>query len=531
MSTTENIKGGAVISIEKIIASKTNPRQSFDDEGIKDLAASIAANGLLQPILVRPVNGEGRYEIVCGERRWRATKQAGLGTIRCVVRDLDDLQALQAQVVENLQRQDLSPIEEAEGYATLMKNKSGPSMTLQAVADRVGKSKGYVHARLKLLELPDNARKALREGKINVTTAILIGRIPDAALRKKATQEITQGWGIWNPQEAKDHVQRNYMTMLKDAPFDPQDTTLCPKAGACTNCPKRTINAKELFADFAKDDLCTDPACFAAKRDAAWKKMSHTAEEKGQLVLDAKQTAKVFPYNNETPVESSGYIALSKDCHMGTKSESWEKLLRNDMPQVTLARTTSGNVVKLVKRADAVAALKKKGYKFRDEGDDGRQSGSDEASKQRKKTLLMAEVVSRAMAKIVAHVEGWADDEANLRMFFDLSLNRLSFDQVRLVVKRRNLPKDAGDYRRSDALTKHAKELNKGQLRGLIVELFASAFPWSRYGGGFNETFAKLAAHCDVNLKSLEADVLKETQARAGKKSAKGQKVIKGVKA
>ena len=149
------------IPLECIRASKTNPRKHFNPELLADLAASIRQLGLAQPILVRPIardlidNSPVRFEVVAGERRFRASHLAGYQTILAVVRDLSDAEALELQVVENLQRADLHPLEEAEGYEVLMK---AHDLSAEQLADKVGKSKAYIYARLKLCALVPFAR-------------------------------------------------------------------------------------------------------------------------------------------------------------------------------------------------------------------------------------------------------------------------------------------------------------------------------------------------------------------------------------
>ena len=152
---------------------KFQPRKSFDEQPLADLAASIKEKGVLSPILVRPI-GNDRYEIVAGERRWRAAQMAKLHDVPVVVRELPDDQALEIAIIENVQRADLSPIEEAAAYKQL--TEAPFSRTQEQVAQQVGKSRSHVANTIRLLTLPDTVQALLREGKLTAGHArTLIG--------------------------------------------------------------------------------------------------------------------------------------------------------------------------------------------------------------------------------------------------------------------------------------------------------------------------------------------------------------------
>ncbi len=158
------IDNGGLIEIEisEIEPNKEQPRKDFDEEALSELANSIEKHGLLQPIVVRPLLS-GRYEIIAGERRWRASRIAGLYRVPVIVKAMDEQNAAEAALIENLQREDLNPYEEALGYSALIEKFS---ITQEEAADRVGKSRAAVTNALRLLKLPDDMLASLREGKI-----------------------------------------------------------------------------------------------------------------------------------------------------------------------------------------------------------------------------------------------------------------------------------------------------------------------------------------------------------------------------
>ncbi len=158
------IDNGGLIEIEisEIEPNSQQPRKDFDEEALNELANSIEKHGLLQPIVVRPMLS-GRYEIIAGERRWRASRIAGLFRVPVIVKAMDEQTAAEAALIENLQREDLNPYEEALGYSALIEKFS---ITQEEAADRVGKSRAAVTNALRLLKLPADMLAALREGKI-----------------------------------------------------------------------------------------------------------------------------------------------------------------------------------------------------------------------------------------------------------------------------------------------------------------------------------------------------------------------------
>jgi ParB/RepB/Spo0J family partition protein len=162
------------IALPDIIRSKSNPRKTFDAAKLTELAASIKEHGVLQPILVRPNGKAGTYELVAGERRYRAAQEAGLAEIPALVRELTDTQVLEIQVIENLQRDDLHPLEEADGYRQLAKTKG---YDVARIAERIGRSVKYVYDRMKLAGLVDEARKIFLDGRITAGHAILLARL------------------------------------------------------------------------------------------------------------------------------------------------------------------------------------------------------------------------------------------------------------------------------------------------------------------------------------------------------------------
>ena len=170
-------QGASEIAIDLIRRNPAQPRRTFTEENLRELADSLKAKGVLQAILVRPdPKEEGKYQIIAGERRWRAARMAGLTSIPAVVRNADELELLEIGIIENVQRSDLNPIEEAEAYDALMKRFG---RTQESLASSVGKSRAHITNTLRLLQLPENARNHVREGRISAGHARAALGAPD----------------------------------------------------------------------------------------------------------------------------------------------------------------------------------------------------------------------------------------------------------------------------------------------------------------------------------------------------------------
>ncbi|MFN8846681.1 MAG: ParB/RepB/Spo0J family partition protein [Bdellovibrionales bacterium] len=169
------------LSIEKLKGGVYQPRKSFEKESLQELANSIKEHGILQPLIVRPT-GSGSFEIVAGERRWRAAQQAGLHEVPVLIRQYTNQKTLELSLIENLQREDLNAIEEAEGYQRLQQEFS---LTQEQIADRVGKERATVANSLRLLKLPLEVRKFLQEGKISQGHAKVLLSVSDPIKQKK----------------------------------------------------------------------------------------------------------------------------------------------------------------------------------------------------------------------------------------------------------------------------------------------------------------------------------------------------------
>lgn len=395
-----------LIAIDRLFPSATNPRKRFDDTKLKELAESIKTQGVLQPILVRKAAPKSNnpfcvktvysenfrpFEIVAGERRYRAAKLAGLTDMPCFVRELTDLQVLHAQVIENLQRDDLHQLEEAEGYERLMREKdaSGVQYTAESIGAEVGKSKAYVYGRLKLLALCEEARQAFYDDQLDASTALLIARIPVHKLQVQAIQAITkkaeyntsnlrEGDIVMSYRAARDYIQDNFMLDLDRAPFDTKDAGLLAKASACTDCEKRTGNQPELFDDVKSKDVCTDTVCFGMKKAAHILTIQKEADARGDKAIFGKEAKKLMPDHWRDPkrqLAEHGLATLDSQVPGDEQERTWGEVLKNEklltpdketgkpaVQKTIVGDPHKGGIIETVNIEDAMKALRQAGF-------------------------------------------------------------------------------------------------------------------------------------------------------------------------
>ena len=181
--------GVKILNIDRIESNPGQPRMVFDADALSELSASIKEHGVLQPILVRPL-GENRYQLIAGERRWRATREAGIATIPALVEEIDDDTALEISIIENLQREDLSPLEDATMFDRMVHDHG---YSIRNLADKLGKDKGYLENRLRLADAPEEIRELVSLRKDTVSHAYELLKVHDPKKRKRLAAQVASG--------------------------------------------------------------------------------------------------------------------------------------------------------------------------------------------------------------------------------------------------------------------------------------------------------------------------------------------------
>lgn len=418
-----------IIPLPLLRRSPTNPRTHFDQGKIQQLAGSIRQHGLIQPLLVRPAwcvgwaggaapgeRDESWYEIVAGERRYRASLLAELTEVSCVVRSLSDVEALELQLIENLQRDDLDAIEEAEGLHRMLELRyptGAPIHTVETVAERINCTQQHVWRRLKLRGIPDFAKAAVRQRELSVRVAELIARVPEE-IREAAARDLMDGTpqnpGGMTFRQADAHLREHYMTSTKKAAFDLTDAALLPGAGACTNCPHLAANAK---TEGVRGDMCLNPSCFRRKEQAQHARW--VAEQSSEAGAESSPARRVLtPAENAISVAKerfnffkSGYVGLDdkpeptvRGAAYASPDATWRELIRDRGVTVVVGRTESGKPIEGVALKQAVAAAQLNGHAVHAPGaaveDDDRREDKKRTEAKKRENLT---VLRRLLAK------------------------------------------------------------------------------------------------------------------------------------
>lgn len=285
MNTLQTVK------LSELHPSKTNPRKHFPETELKELQASITENGLQQALIVRK-NSKG-FEIVDGERRYRALKALGHESVMIELRELTDAEVLEYQLMTFLHRKDITPLEEANAYSEL----STKGMSPEQIAAKVGKPVHHIVRILRLLKLIPEAKKKYEEGKLPIGHAMEICRLQPQD-QERAVKYIFDfdhlGMSdVVSISHLKDFIEDEIHLDLRKISFSKTDPKLVEKAGACTHCVKRTGFNVGLFPDIQQADTCTDPKCFKEKVEA------HIAQEKARLKEKKEKVVEFTPQYNK----------------------------------------------------------------------------------------------------------------------------------------------------------------------------------------------------------------------------------------
>jgi len=515
-----------LIPVDQVDESPTNPRKTFED--LEDLARDIAERGLLQPVLVRPKGV--RFELIVGARRFRASKLAEAPTIAALVREMDDQEVLETQIVENAKRSDLHPLEEAEAFETLMKVHG---LSAEEIAHRVKKSRSWIYQRVKYCSLCEEAREAFREGKLTASTAFLVARIPSEKLQRQATKEITRA--RWNAEpmsyrEALDFIERRFMLRLEEAPWKLDDAELLPAAGPCTTCPKRTGNQAELFEDVKSPDVCTEPSCFAKKK-AAWSRLRLAeAKKAGSKILSEAESKKIFPKWGGL-AHGSSYVELDQKCPEDPKHRSYRSLLQPEASEVAIGKDPKGQVHELLPSKGLAAALRKAGHGFRDLGGPARHSPVDKAASireqtERKKQALQDEVRRRTIEAICEKAK-----TASLAQPGLLQLLARGYAQEIWEEKRREIAnrlglteKKRGHSSGKDRLRSYIDQASDADLLSLLVELAVLREEYPETHAGLLEACEIFEVDRDAIARATRADVAKLAKTKPAKSKNSSRK-------
>lgn len=459
------------LKLSDVVKSPTNPREYFDKAELATLAADIEQRGLLQPILVRK-KGKG-FEVVAGEKRLRAHELAELPTIDALVTEMTDLEAEEAQIAENEKRGNLLPLEQAKGYAGIIQRHG---LSADELAKKLGVARSTLYAKLKLNELCASGKKALKDGMLKASTAMLVAQVP-AAVQAKAVEDVVRaGWdgrAISYPQ-AFNLLKREYLLDLAHAAFDVEDAKLLPEAGACGTCVKRTGAQPELQLEADRnqaEDLCTDSPCWALKTRLA---AAARAAKLDVELLDEKEGAKLFDKYGK--VTGGEYVEAEAFHPKSTTRQKYADLLTPAQRKTLglLAVNPRGEVVSLLKHDGLSAAIEEAGKLKKAKATKASSPGTKASSKplseaeQAKAEYELAirtKLATALKVACVAAVEKAGPTKAMLALIARSVMNNADMD-----LGRRGVKVPAYQLQAEVPFTKAFGKYTPAQLTGLIFE-------------------------------------------------------------
>ncbi|WP_213803186.1 ParB/RepB/Spo0J family partition protein [Granulicella sp. dw_53] len=504
------------VSLSLLNESKTNPRRTFEEVALKELAKSIRTQGILSPLLVRPLTENG-FEIIAGARRYRAAQMAEVPTVPVRIVNLSDAGALEAQLVENLIRAEIHPMEEAQGFRALL-DLDEPKYSIEQIAAKVGKTPAFVAQRLKLSDLAPAAVEAFYADAIGVGHALLLAKLPtdqqEAALKACFKEVYANGTDkpariLLPVRNLQFWIDSNIVLILKDAPFNKRDAQLVPIAGSCADCPKRTGHNKLLFGDDLgrQGDRCTDPTCYQAKLSAH---VAKTIAAKPELVQIStayggqKEGSSVLPRNK--------YTAIRDD-----KPKSTDEAKRPEFKVckfTTEAIITEGSDAGTIHKVCANPSCPVHHPKQRSDRDEQRWKAEQE--KQRTEQAIANTTALRVLSAICAAVP-----VRLLKRDLLFVLERLVFvmdeNRVEMLARRHGIRQKRDDGGIKKALAAFLRRAEEGRLSRALVE---SGILLAASRGNPSTVLKDAAAVYKVDAEAISAKVRQEFAAKDKTKKA-----------
>lgn len=473
MSTAVSINNNEYrnLPVVQLQESPTNPRRRFDEHSLAELAASFTAQGVLQPLLVREIE-ESKYEVVAGARRLRAAKLAALETVPVRVVELSDAASAEAQLVENIQREGVHPLEEAFAFHALL-HTDGLQYDIQSLAAKAGKSPAFVATRLRLTELIPSIAEAFLADQIGVGHALEIAKLPQSEQQLAFDAAFRTVWSgskesrvLLPVRELTAWIEQNILLSLDAVAFDKNDETLVPEAGSCTNCTKRTGYNTLLF-DAALKDSCTDQHCYNNKLS---KLVERQIAEKPKLV---QITTSYGTRGDDVVLGRNRYVALNLSAKNG-KSKAplspHQKPCKQMSEAIVVDGIERGHIVKVC--ADPTCSVH-----FADRhtpNPEQMAKGREQRRKELERQKLETTVRHRTLAEVLKRV-GSPLDRADLVLVASALLNKLEPMRKEVFARRHKLIDKTGSEvtfpQVQQAIAKLLRQADEAALSKLLIEV------------------------------------------------------------
>lgn len=495
-----------------------NPREQLGD--VKGLVESMERNGFLGALLVRQIGAkgeEGVYEVITGNRRLEAAKQAGLEVVPCDIYELTDVQALEMNLTEQINRAQLTPLEEAEGCRRLMEE---AGYDKAQVAAKLGQSVSWVTKRVSLCGLAAETKKALAKGTLPLTVAQGIASLPTQKLQADATDTaVTLAEGGYKGEEILEKLRAEVARPLSGVPFKLTDAELVPEAGACSKCPYNSTNAQMpgLFDNAKAGATCAKTPCLDEKLMAAWKRDAKKLTDTGAKLLSLSESARIFRGTAETLDSASKYVVLNAVAPQDRTKRTWSELLRKAKvdegvvkhPQTYVARDGKGNA-RLLCLAEAcrkiVAERLKLKWAEEVEGEESTNSTSD------------ADMRARSAMTEARHRVA---DQATVKIAKAIATSGLKLPHLKALIDER----DVDEFAEAIGMdTKTRKAFDKAATTNQIAAVaWFSKVQWGWQADQWNENLLALCQSEGINLDEMLKAQLDGAKAEAlmGKKGGK----------
>jgi len=507
---TENHSEYRDVPVTALTESSSNPRKRFDETSLSELAASFKAQGVLAPLLVRELD-ESKYEVIAGARRLRAAKIAELKNVPVRIVKLTDAEAVEAQCVENLQREDIHPLEEALGFKSLLE--LGAPYNIAHIAARSGKSEAYIYGRLKLADLIPPVAEAFLKDEITIGHALLIAKLQTSQQQEAFGAAFR---GMWTSEgnsqvlipvrELAAWIESNILLQLASVPFDKQDETLVPAAGSCLNCPKRTGFNKLLFADVRKDS-CTDPQCFRAKVDAH---VAKTMEKKPELVKisSAWNTREGAPLGRNRYVELQ--IKKAKANGSAAKQPAAQKPCEKMTDAIVMDGGSRGQIVKVC--ADPNCKI------HHGDKPSPQQLQRDRALERRRieKEKIAITARHRILAAILERVSAPLK-KADLLTVVEHVLGSLGYNRVPLLAKRHKVEIEKTNAAPVEVLLKQVSRYDESGLCRLLLEVSLVESAYRNGGDSESDVLLTTAKRYRIDAEKVQKAAAQEFAAKQKK--------------
>lgn len=498
-----------MMDLAELYESPTNPRRHF--EGLEELTENVKQHGVLTPLLVRAKtldkSSEAMFEIIAGARRFRAAHAAKVRTIPVRIMEMTDEQAVELQLIDNLQRQDVHPIDEALGYKRLI----DMGRTVEEIAAKVNKSASYVYQRLKLSALVPAAQDLFLDDKISAGHAVQIARL------QPVHQKETVAWmkrTDCSVRELAQHIENNFHLRLQNAAFPTDDAALLAEAGACKDCPKRSGANPLLFPDVKAKDTCSDPMCYHAK-EAAYVQIQLTAHP------DALVLTVGTHYQKKPQFETAWTKLQGKKCEYTTQAVVGEVLEPYDAQR---------QGIKLGQVIEVCTNLKCKVHHAVEGGRsdyNSRTGGSRKAEKARKlEAKRQCAIFQALMLRPPIY-----PTQSELKQQLAWALENLSADAARLICQAMGWEVKPDKFKQRNWSGRVVAQLREPKSIPQTLYVLATVMEMWRYGGGGIEAakakpLEEFATKRGVNVKAIskavrDAAAKKKKPAKVGKVKAK----------